>query len=61
MSYYSWMITWVNNVNNFQIAQVQPQLSICLIFCLTLLITVLLKKKKACSWTKMHIELVFKQ
>ena len=61
MSYYSWMITQVKNVNNFQIAQVQPQLSISLIFCLTLLITVLLNKKEACSWTKMHMELVCKQ
>ena len=24
-SYYFWMIAWINNVNNFQIAKVQPQ------------------------------------
>ena len=32
--HYFWMITWIKNVNNFQIAKVQPQgiLSICLIF-----------------------------
>ena len=25
MSYYFWMITWMENVNNFQIAKIQPQ------------------------------------
>ena len=25
MFYYSWMITWMKNVNNFQIVKVQPQ------------------------------------
>ena len=25
MSYYFWMITWMKNVNNFQIGKVQPQ------------------------------------
>ena len=25
MSYYFWMITWTKNLNNFQIAKVQPQ------------------------------------
>ena len=24
-SYFIWMITWMKNVNNFQIAKVQPQ------------------------------------
>ena len=23
--YYFWMITWMKNVNNFQLAKVQPQ------------------------------------
>ena len=25
MSHYFWIITWMRNVNNFQIAKVQPQ------------------------------------
>ena len=25
MSYYIWMIMWMKNMNNFQIAEVQPQ------------------------------------
>ena len=25
MSYYFWMITWVKNMNNFQIENIQPQ------------------------------------
>ena len=25
MSYHFWMITWMKNVNNFQIEKVQPQ------------------------------------
>ena len=25
ISYYVWRITWMENVNNFQIAKVQPQ------------------------------------
>ena len=25
MPYYIWMITWMTNVNNFQIAKVQPK------------------------------------
>ena len=25
MSHYFWMITWMKNVNNFQIAKVRPQ------------------------------------
>ena len=35
MSYYFWMITWIKNVYNFQVAKVHSQvvLSICLIFC----------------------------
>ena len=31
MSYYFWMITWVENVNNCKIANLQPQ-GICLVF-----------------------------
>ena len=34
MSYHFWMITWMKNVNNFEIAKVESQSlhSICLIF-----------------------------
>ena len=32
ISNYFWMITWIKNVNNFQIAKVQPS-GICLAFC----------------------------
>ena len=31
MSYYSWLISWLENANNLQLSKVQA--SICLIFC----------------------------
>ena len=54
MSYYFWMITWMKNLNNFQVAKVQPQvaaqqlLNFFASFSLALLIKVLLIKK-ACN------------
>ena len=50
MSYYFWMITFIKNVSNFQLAKVQPEGVVWLFanFSLALLIKVLLIKK-ACS------------
>ena len=47
MSYYCWMITWMKNVNKFQIAKVQPQgVAHITYFSLALLIKVLFIDEK---------------
>ena len=47
MSYYCWMITWMKNINKFQIAKVQPQgVAYITYFSLVLLTKVLLKDEK---------------